>query len=989
MNVEEFFCLLSAHYTDQCNQMQKHLQYLLLSGLMCIASNCTLVSVSAASKWVGGNNPSYAYRKYFTPKRTDTRPTKWKQTYNNKVYYFLDENVKVALKNGFHHEVESVFIEGISTYKEIQSGFRSYQRTNPKAKITIDLKTNDEDEFFESLKEQFKLIVLAEVFPNTMPSPLPHDLSSDKYGQGDAPAASPIVRKTHNYAPPYNLEDLVDRLGVFETIDDGLQAGKPFYIHTIGGLGKTEVALSFCSSEFVEKYDYVFWVDVTSQNQDVREDIMNLEFFSFKRDPESKNTSVVFRRFAIQFRELKGKVLLVVDNVTSTDQVQSIEHRDSVSLLYCDALITTRAIPNDDSYNGRVLDLKELEPGYCKTLFYRSFGKAEDDCGKDAKQLLNELLGMLKQHTYLIKLVAKVGYRGGYSLEELVFFVKERGLLHEKLQVEIPSDRHLNYENIKSVIQALFHHANLSSDEQSILAWFSLLPDRMIELPILKKWMSGGSLTEMRLINALHRLADNGWLFQKRIEDTKGTTFSYKCHELIQTAVRAQPELKDLDVSEYVQRMADFFYSTRDGRNYEEQRSLLPVAASVIEKYNPNSNVANEAIWWLKFHYARLSHRFFLNSKQAVTDTLPWLIANEERIFGDQVCWDEGDWSEKEKQVVRHLDLVQLKASFMYRYYDGASKYDDINRHRIEADSYSEKHLPKNHYVRLRALQLLAESYRNFQTPEKLEKAQEILQDLDERIRRVFKNETGISAVGKWQFLQERILLDFGLTYGALARNAERESDYALMEKYLLLACRARTEVHELRSVRAATSQELTLAYNDLGMNHLFLFDLYFETSGYCDAEKAREHLEKAECFLEESLRLRLELEDGKNRQATALAFSSRADLKLRQTKVIELLKEKQGKLDEANEDAKQSLSIRLKVIEDQNSLYLHNSYLCCARVCLAYYEQVKDATKKAEGLKYIDKAIKIVPHLHRGDESNPRYKVCYEVFEKLKEIPD
>ncbi|MDR1199246.1 MAG: hypothetical protein LBK94_09605, partial [Prevotellaceae bacterium] len=169
--------------------------------------------------------------------------------------------------------------------------------------------------------------------------------------------------KKGNYAPVYSLKDVVDRVGFLSDIDSALKEELlPVYLHSIGGVGKTTIAQAYCNStEYAQKYDYIFWVDAS--NEDVRKDVLNYDIFSFKEDSENPDNE--FARFVRQSRELSGNVLLVIDNVQQIEQIQSIEKDCSLSLLRWNVLVTSRESINDNTFKKRVGEVSDCKRHFC------------------------------------------------------------------------------------------------------------------------------------------------------------------------------------------------------------------------------------------------------------------------------------------------------------------------------------------------------------------------------------------------------------------------------------------------------------------------------------------------------------------------------------------------------------------------------------------------------------------------------------------------
>ena len=339
------------------------------------------------------------------------------------------------------------------------------------------------------------------------------------------------------YAPFYDYSKLIGRKELLKQLDDKLLTETlPVYLHAIGGLGKTEIAKAYCHSEYAPKYDYIFWVSVSSD--DVRADIIKELSLNFAWKNKATNVDIEqeFKRFVIHAKKISGKVLLVIDNITSVQQIESFYRNDAFSMLNWKVLVTTRAVVNSEPFLQQVIELDALAKKDCEKLFYVHYKEAKENIDVNRK-FLHKMFKNINYHSLLIVLVATTGNSQGYSVKQLALFVDQHGINHKKLQTAVRvsvGGRDYN-DAINDIILSLFDLAKISKDEQYILRCFSFLADRSWEERYLTLLMHSDSLSEEKVSHMLRVLHENGWLsLEKNIADK---TISFRCHSLILTAV--------------------------------------------------------------------------------------------------------------------------------------------------------------------------------------------------------------------------------------------------------------------------------------------------------------------------------------------------------------------------------------------------------------------------------------------------------------------
>jgi hypothetical protein len=844
-------------------------------------------------------------------------------------YYYVSENVYKNVSRHFEDTIIKVWFDEVPVNRlveELCRLIRNDESIDPAKQADLLLFADNTDPI-EFLSRTFIFAMLQE--------------NHTKETGGKAPRAEDTLAKIEtivsqatkervaqgNYADAYDLQNLIDRKDLLRLIDVKLaETSLPVYLHAVGGLGKSEVALAFCNSDYASSYSYIFWV--TASSGDIRSDIMQRQEFNFRRDQDC-GIDEDFIRFTALSKELKGRILLVIDNVESLEQIRQIEKRDSVAKLRWNVLVTTRAIKDDLNFRNRVLLLEELEAEYCEELFYRHYEADEETISANQKTLRG-LFVLLNHHTLLIKLMAKIGERAGYTIEQLNGFVREHGLFHQRLQIPVDIDGSEDRDKMDDVIASLFEVSHLSEDEKRILSCMSILPNRAIPENVLHNWLDRENEDNIAK-SVIHALFENGWLMRQKDAKTKESAFW--CHKIIQSAIKARIPHASEDIKALICNLTNFFEYKRDGRDYLPLRPYLDCIESVIENY-PNDS---KEMFSLILHYVKWLNLLSEHAKRAA-ELAQWLYENYEHIFTsdtETTGWKRGK-----------LDVCNVYAVSITEYSERKGKYQFVYGVRQANFEFAQSFLPETDYLYIDTYRFLAASMKSNNM---IAQSCHVLSKLKEQISRIIE-QPEFQQDAEWRQLFLLTLGSLGLSYSRLF---DQETDVIKRREALGVALEARaTRLRIALDFYPKNSYRLRIPHNDLGMTYLYLFDL--------DAEQGS--LEHAEEHLLKSYEIRVNCV-GENSLSVALALANLSRFLFRKKEYEKSL-----------ELAYKSLALREKLGSTKKSRTMMLLHRHIANVYLQMHKSMKEESLLHKGAASIERAVDLCDFLYGDNTSQSEY---------------
>lgn len=364
----------------------------------------------------------------------------------------------------------------------------------------------------------------------------------------------------------------------------------PVFLYSFAGLGKTSIANKYSCE--VSRREPLF-ISIPTNSDDVIYDFLaevdSDQLEELSSDEKSKKyLTTAFYNYVEKMKGHDDQVLLIVDNVSTIKQLYSVEKFRPLINIGWQVLVTTRVMDNALK-NRNVYSIGSLSLEDCLKLFeyYYFDGDTASKLTQQEKVQLKRLFEDLDSHTFLIKLLAKVGHNSGTKISNLIDIIKQKKtdpLWSPTIWESYVHDDE-NHENreISSIILALFDLSNLKESEIQVLSYFSLLPDVPISQEYLIAWLSDNKhLDTLPLKTILYKLHQEGWLI---LENDR----SYKCHCLIQSAIHLSPKIrKYVDFRPFIQNITNYLDFPQDGVErtdvFKNIRILSPVVARYTEQ---------------------------------------------------------------------------------------------------------------------------------------------------------------------------------------------------------------------------------------------------------------------------------------------------------------------------------------------------------------------------------------------------------------------
>ena len=260
----------------------------------------------------------------------------------------------------------------------------------------------------------------------------------------------------------------IGRDDLLAKVHERLQQQEPvLLVNGLGGIGKTAAAREYVN-RYQADYHWVAWVFVqTGLRQDLVSTVqkaLKLEF------PQGSSLEAQFEAVMLALEQATGQNLLILDNANDADEL--FEFKQDLTQSGWRVLITSRCQPDD--YESNTLAVNELSEADAMSLFRHHYTLAAEETE------LRALLAKIEYHTLLIELVAKAGKAKRLTIEQLSQHLDSGGLKHDKLQREVPLQK--KRVKLHDHILAMYELQNWDAEQQFILRYFSVLPNKNIPL---------------------------------------------------------------------------------------------------------------------------------------------------------------------------------------------------------------------------------------------------------------------------------------------------------------------------------------------------------------------------------------------------------------------------------------------------------------------------------------------------------------------------
>ena len=357
-------------------------------------------------------------------------------------------------------------------------------------------------------------------------------------------------------------------------------------IRAIGGLGKT----SLCCQ--------LFWKFFNN----VAKDIKHLGWISYSGDLKSSIMGKINSKdvtaddpelYLLQakkfFDSLKGSLLLFVDNADDiTDEDISF-----LKTCACRVIITAR------------YEIEEFEeytlPPFSTEVCMELYRKLSKDKNEDDEAAIREIAELASNHTQTICLLARTQKECGYTAQELLDELKERGFSLEGVSAEISSGR--LEERFEATffehMMKLFDIAKIKDANQlRVLKLFSLLaPNQPLKRTTSNDWFNSKNIK---------KLIQRGWLNEYENGDVY-------IHPVIAQVVRNSSPTELKSAEKFIHNMASALKGCM-GKGFIFQNKLMPHAISIAEYFSYEEDLTLSPL----YNYIGIIYREMADYKNAL-----------------------------------------------------------------------------------------------------------------------------------------------------------------------------------------------------------------------------------------------------------------------------------------------------------------------------------------------------------------------------------
>lgn len=317
-----------------------------------------------------------------------------------------------------------------------------------------------------------------------------------------------------------------------------------------GGMGKTTLMQEYLYQDFcVDFFDRLIYIAV---NQNVKSAFISDCAIALGIDLTQtviQEEQLIFVKSKLKACE--GNKLLVIDNINEADRDELVEMSKHFREIGWKVLITTRTSPD----GFKKVNVAELKKKDARLLFVRHFEAAdswEEAMGvlkgnKKLEKQVNKLIKHAHRHTLLLELLAKTGFKKGFTVKDLLKRLKAADYKHAELQRKVMIGAHAD-NTFKKRSQTSTVHQYISDlflpefwkdeGDKTMLRFFSVLPPKDIPINDLKLLWCVTKDDANEFEDRLDGLQQYGWLIDKHgYQQKQAQHIAYKMHPLIQEVV--------------------------------------------------------------------------------------------------------------------------------------------------------------------------------------------------------------------------------------------------------------------------------------------------------------------------------------------------------------------------------------------------------------------------------------------------------------------
>ena len=321
-------------------------------------------------------------------------------------------------------------------------------------------------------------------------------------------------------------------------------------LNGIGGIGKTTLAIEYLN-KYIGYYDHISFVEF---NNNIKDSFLTA--FKNQFDLKSKTSDERFDELIIELENIKGKNLLVIDDIKIEDEFNLIKDLKSNFEL----LITSRR-QFDTIHHQPVIQLPKEK---AEELFLRHFKTDEN---------IDKILEYLDYHTLFIELTAKV-----LSKSNILTINKLEEKFQNK-QFDTIKDA-TKKKDFNQYLNELFQIDTLNESEVLLLKKLSLFPSVEIEFEKLKDFLCIDEENIEEFDENLISLTNSGWLIKNNS--------SFKLHQIIKEFLLKNHKITYKKAEDIIQNFIEKIYPLPTD-NPIEKFEYLSFGVSISNNINKNN----------------------------------------------------------------------------------------------------------------------------------------------------------------------------------------------------------------------------------------------------------------------------------------------------------------------------------------------------------------------------------------------------------------
>lgn len=357
----------------------------------------------------------------------------------------------------------------------------------------------------------------------------------------------------------YHQDFFVGREKELKEIEERLGQKHLLFLHGIGGIGKTELAIRY-AYEQEKRYGTVLFLRAECSLEDslCRDDIA---LGHFAREETEDNQSYAKRKLSALKACLTEQDLLILDNFDQEDGML-----EDVLELRCRILVTSRWDFSD--WNYPQMEVGELEHMEELTALFANFNHLP--YSQEELEAVEDLIRLVESHTMLTELMAKNLRVSGTAPSVLLGRLRqEAGTANlEREPVRHRKDDVRRQAAVQSHLKILFDTSGLGETELSLLDNLSLFAGVRVKRDRFLEWCGAGRCeTEWR--EALDRLVRRGWIEEGRGED------KVSLHQIVLDLIYEERNPGGKSCRVLVRSLADYAARRPENRTEREIRDRL------------------------------------------------------------------------------------------------------------------------------------------------------------------------------------------------------------------------------------------------------------------------------------------------------------------------------------------------------------------------------------------------------------------------------